>query len=74
MGLTIDLDAIARLELAAPLGLLKTIDPHFAALNALLGLTAGECQSLPFEELIQTNRLGAFACGGGTWRWGQKKR
>jgi hypothetical protein len=24
--------------------------------------------------LIQTNRLGAFACGGGTWRWGQKKR
>jgi hypothetical protein len=29
---------------------------------------------LPFEELIEANRLGSVACGAGTWRWGQKKR
>ncbi len=67
MGLAIQLNAIARLELAAPLGLLKAIHPHLAALDPLLGLTAGERQALPFEELIEPDR---FSRGGG----GQKKR
>ena len=74
MGLAIELYAIAWLELAAPLGLLKPVHPHLAALDALLGLTAGERHPLPFEELIEANRLGSVACGAGTWRWGQKKR
>jgi hypothetical protein len=74
VGLTIDLDSIAGAKLAAPLGLLKAIHPHLAALDALLGFTAGECHPLPFEELIEANRLWSVACGAGTWRWGQKKR
>ena len=67
MGLPIDLNAIAWLELAAPLCLLKPVHPHLAALDALLGLTTGERQALPFEELIKANRLGSVACGAGTW-------
>ena len=74
MGLSIELNAIAWLELAPSLGLLKPVHPHLAALDALLGLTAGERHPLPFEELIEANRLGSVACGAGTWRWGQKKR
>ena len=74
MGLAIQLNAIAWLELAAALGFLKAIHPHLAALDALLGLTTGERHPLPFEELIEANRLGSVACGAGTWRWGQKKR
>lgn len=62
MGLTVDLDAIAGFELAAPLRFLKAIHPHLTALDALFGLAAGEDQPLPFEELIQANRL---RCGGG---------
>ena len=53
MGLAIDLNAIAGLELAAPLGFLKTVHPHLAALDALLGLTTGESQALPFEKLVE---------------------
>ena len=34
---------------------------------ALLGLTTGERHALPFEELIEANRLGSVACGAGTW-------
>ena len=49
MGLTVDLDAIAGFELAAPLGFLKAIHPHLTALDALFGLAAGEDQPLPFE-------------------------
>ncbi len=67
MGLAIQLNAIARLELAAPLGFLKAIHPHLTALDALLGLTTSERQALPFEELIKPDR---FSRGGG----GQKKR
>ena len=66
MGLSIELNAIAWLELAAPLGLLEPVHPNLAALNALLGLTAGERHPLPFEELIEANRLGSVACGAGT--------
>jgi hypothetical protein len=65
--LAINLNAIAWLELAAPLGLLKPVHTHLAALDALLGLTAGEGHPLPFEELIEANRLGSVACGAGTW-------
>ena len=74
MGLSIELNAIAWLELAAALSFLKAIHPHLAALDALLGLTAGERHPLPFEELIEANRLGSVACGAGTLRWDQKKR
>ena len=74
MGLAIQLNAITRLELAAPLGLLKTVHTHLTALDALLGLTTGERHPLPFKELIKANRLGSVACGAGTWKWGQKKR
>ena len=74
MGLTINLNPIARAKLSAPLGLLKTVHTHLTALDALLGLTTGERHPLPFEELIEANRLGSVACGAGTWRWGQKKR
>jgi hypothetical protein len=74
MGLAIQLNAIAWLELAAPLGLLKPVHPHLTALDALLGFTTGERHPLPFEELIEANRLGSVASGAGTWRWGQKKR
>ena len=63
MGLPIDLDAITGLELAAPLGFLKAIHPHLTALDALLGLTPGEDQTLPFEELIEAN--GFSRRGGG---------
>ena len=62
-----ELHPITRLELAAPLGLLKPVHPHLAALDALLGLTTGERHPLPFEELIEANRLGSVACGAGTW-------
>ena len=74
MGLAIKLYPIAGAKLAAPLGLLKPVHTHLTALDALLGLTAGERHPLPFEELIEANRLGSVACGAGTWRWGQKKR
>ena len=67
MGLTVDLDAITGFELATPLRFLEAIDPHLTALDALLGLAAGEHQALPFEELIEPDR---FSRGGG----GQKKR
>jgi len=67
VGLAINLDAIAWTKLAAPLGLLKPVHTHLAALDALLGLTAGEGHPLPFEELIEANRLGSVACGAGTW-------
>ena len=67
MGLTINLHPIARAKLAAPLGLLKTVHTHLTALDALLGLTTGERHPLPFEELIEANRLGSVACGAGTW-------
>ena len=63
MGLTVDLDAITGFELAAPLGFLKAIHPHLTALDALLGLTAGEGQALPFEELIEAYRFSRW--GGG---------
>ena len=66
MRLAINLNAIAWLELAAPLGLLKPVHTHLAALDALLGLTAGEGHPLPFEDLIEANRLGSVACGAGT--------
>ena len=57
MGLTIQLHAVTRLELAAALGLLKAINPNFSPLDALLGLTTGEHQALPLEELIKANRF-----------------
>ena len=66
MGLAIQLDAIPGLELAAALGFLKAIHAHLTALDALLGLTTGERHPLPFEELIEANRLGSVACGAGT--------
>ena len=53
MGLAIELHAIARFELAAPLGFLEAIHPHLTALDALLGLTTGEGQALPFEKLVE---------------------
>jgi len=74
MRLSAELDPIARLELAAPLGFLKAIHPCLAALDALLGLTTGEHQALPFEELIEANGLAAMARRTCTWRWDQKKR
>ena len=61
MGLAIELNAIAWLELAAALSFLKAIHPHLAALDALLGFTAGERQTLPFEELIEADRLGTLS-------------
>ena len=67
MGLTINLHPIAGTKLSAPLGLLKTVHTHLTALDALLGLTTGERHPLPFEELIEANRLGSVACGAGTW-------
>ena len=57
MGLTIQLHAVTRLELAAALGLLKAIHAHFSTLDALPGLTTGEHQALPLEELIKANRF-----------------
>jgi len=59
MGLTIQLHAVTGLELAAALGLLKAIHAYFSPLDALLGLTTCEHQTLPFQELIQADRLGA---------------
>ena len=67
MGLTIKLHPIAGAKLPAPLGLLETVHTHLTALDALLGLTTGERHPLPFEELIEANRLGSVAWGAGTW-------
>ena len=67
VGLAIDLHPVAGLELAAPLGFLEAVHPHLTALDALLGFTAGEHQALPFEELIEADRLGTLASGAGTW-------
>jgi hypothetical protein len=67
VGLTINLHPIAGAKLSAPLGLLKTVHTHLTALDALLGLTTGERHPLPFEELIEANRLGSVACGASTW-------
>ena len=69
MGLAIDLHTITGPEFAAPLGFLKAVHPHLTALDALLGLAAGEHQSLPFEVLIEADRLRA---GGGGAGIGQK--
>lgn len=53
MHLPGELHPITRFELAAALGFLKAVHPRLAALDALLGLTTGEHQPLPFEELIE---------------------
>jgi hypothetical protein len=63
MGLAIELHAIARFELAAPLGFLEPVHPHLTALDALFGLATGEGQALPFEELIEADRFSRW--GGG---------
>ena len=64
-GLAGELHPIARFQLAAAAGFLEAVDPHLAPLNPQLGLAAGAHQRLPFEELIQADRLGAGGFGVG---------
>ena len=64
---TVDPDGVTDGEAAAATGLDGAIDRDVSALDALLGLTAGEGHPLPFEELIKANRLGSVAFGAGTW-------
>jgi len=56
---SVDRHGITRGQLTAPPGLDRAIHGHVAALDALLGFTAGAHQALPFEELIQLHREGA---------------
>ena len=67
MGLAVDLHTIAGFELSASLSFLEAVHAHLSALDALLGFTAGEHQALPFEELIEADRLGTLARGAGSW-------
>jgi hypothetical protein len=49
----IDHHHVAGMQLAAAAGFDGVVDAHIATLDALLGLTAGGSQPLPFEELIE---------------------
>jgi hypothetical protein len=49
----IDFHGVTGSQLPPPTGLDRPVDAHLAALDAVLGLTAGAHQTLPFEKLLQ---------------------